>query len=146
MKLSKFDYKMFDKARQIAQTSTYDAHNLGCVITYKGHIIAMGANSNKSHTMQKKYNKKYRKFNKSPKMILDSLHAEMACITKIPYPLLQTIDWKKAKIYVYRICKGKSLGQGMARPCESCRAAIRDLGIRKIYYTTDSGYAMEEIF
>lgn len=30
-------------------------------------------------------------------------------------------------------------------PCPSCMAAIKDLGIRHIYYTTNDGYAYEEV-
>ena len=33
----------------------------------------------------------------------------------------------------------------MARPCPSCMAAIRDLGIRDIYYTTNDGYVYERL-
>ena len=33
----------------------------------------------------------------------------------------------------------------MARPCPSCMAAIRDLGIRDIYYTTNDGYVCERL-
>lgn len=145
MTLSKFDYKMFERARIIAQTSTYDTHNLGCIMTYKGHILAEGANSNKTHPTQKKYNKKYRHFNKSPKMISDSLHAEIAALSNVPYPVKQNINWKEVHVYIYRICPGKHLGQGMARPCAACMAALKDIGIKHIYYTTDNGFAYERI-
>lgn len=33
----------------------------------------------------------------------------------------------------------------MARPCASCMQAIKDLGIREIYYTTNDGYSYEKI-
>lgn len=33
----------------------------------------------------------------------------------------------------------------LARPCPSCMAAIRDIGIKHVYYTTDDGYAYEKI-
>ena len=33
----------------------------------------------------------------------------------------------------------------MSRPCPSCMAAIKDLGIRNIYYTTDDGFSHEII-
>ena len=34
---------------------------------------------------------------------------------------------------------------GMCRPCSSCMAAIKDLGIKHIYYTTDYGFCYEKI-
>lgn len=144
--LKKFDYRMFEKARQVAATSTFKQFNLGCVIAYKGHIIATGANSNKTHPTQKKYNKKYRTFNKSDKPINDSTHAEIMALSSIPYPLEHSINWREVKVYVYRVCRGKRLGQGMARPCPACMAALKDKGIKHIYYTTDDGFAMEETF
>lgn len=146
MKISKFDYAMFDKAREVAKKSTYDGYSLGCVIVYKKHIIGEGANSNKSHPRQKKYNRKYRTFLKTEKPINDLGHAEILALCDIPYPIGQNIDWKEIKVYVFRISPGKSLGQGMARPCKACMAALRDKGIRNLYYTTDTGYAYEKIF
>ena len=33
----------------------------------------------------------------------------------------------------------------MSRPCPSCLVAIKDMGIKHIYYTTDDGFAYEQI-
>ena len=67
-------------------------------------------------------------------------------IFNIPYPLQQTINWRDVSVYIYRVCKGKRLGHGLARSCAGCMAAIQDKGIKKIYYTTDDGFAMEELY
>ena len=53
------------------------------------------------------------------------------------------IDFGKVKLYVYRIRKDQPYG--LSRPCPSCMAAIRDIGIKDIYYTTDNGYAYERM-
>lgn len=142
-RLTKFDHKMFKKARKIAETSTYKTHNLGCVIVYKHHIIGQAANSNKTHPNQKYYNKRYRTFNKSIKPILDSAHAEINALSKISYPIAQEIDWAKARVYIYRISPGRESRKGLARPCNACLHALRDRGIRHIYYTTDTGFCYE---
>lgn len=34
----------------------------------------------------------------------------------------------------------------MARPCPACMSAIKELGIKNIYYTTDNGYAYEKYY
>lgn len=146
MKFRNFDYKMFDKAKQIASTSTYDGHSLGCVITYKGHIVSMASNSNKTHPLQRKYNKKYRKFNKSEKPIMDLAHAEILALANIPYPIEQNIRWNEVNVYVYRISPGKRLQMGLARPCAACLAALRDKGIKNLYYSSDDGFIFEEIY
>lgn len=146
MNFSKFDYRMFEAARKVAESSTYEGHSLGCVITYKKHIISSAANSNKSHPAQKKYNKRYRNFNKSEKPILDKGHAEMLALAEIPYPIAQSINWGEVHVYVYRICKGKPLGMGNSRPCAACEAALRDKGIRHIYYSGDSSFVYERLY
>ena len=45
------------------------------------------------------------------------------------------------KLYIYRIRKDQPYG--MARPCPSCMAAIKDIGIKDIYYTTNDGFSYE---
>lgn len=144
--LSKFDYRMFDMAKKVAENSSFDIFHIGCVITYKKHIVATASNSNKTHPVQKKYNKKYRHFTKSSKPIMDSGHAEILALSNIPYPIEQNIDWRDVRVYVYRICKGKRLKMGLARPCPACMAAIRDKGIQHIYYSTDDGFAYEKLY
>ena len=146
LKLSKFDYSMLEKDRQVSYTSTYDKHSLGCVIAYKKHIIAMASNSEKTHPMQKRYNRKYMNFTKSKKPIVDSGHAEILALADIPYPLMQSIDWKQVRVYVYRISPGKRLGHGLARPCKACMAALRDKGVKHVYFTTDDGFGYEELY
>lgn len=144
-KFSKNDYKYFDLARKTAQSSSYDGFKLGCVIVYKGHVIASGHNSNKTNPMQKKYNK-YRQFKYNGKPIRHSTHAEMNALLSIPYTVDLNTDYSKAKVYVYRISPGQHLGQGLARPCAACLAALRDKGVRDIYYTTSDGFAHERLF
>lgn len=53
------------------------------------------------------------------------------------------VNFHKVKLYIFR--NRKCCTFGMARPCPSCMAAIKDLGIRHIYYTTNDGYAYEEL-
>lgn len=144
MSFTKFDKNMLKMAREVAKTSDFDSHHLGCVIAYKKHVIAVGANSNKTHPAQKTYNS-YRNFTKGPGAIKHSLHAEMCALMSISYPVAQQVDWKQAKVYVYRICKGKPKGFGNARPCAACMAALKDFGIRHLYYTTNDGVAYERL-
>lgn len=133
----KNDYKYFQKARQAATISDYHKTHIGCVAVYQGNIIGIGCNCNKTHPIQKKYNK-YRKPSDS---MLPKLHAEINCINSIKH--LEGINFSKIKLYIYRIRKDQPFG--LARPCPSCMAAIMDLGIRDIYYTTNDGFAYERM-
>ena len=134
--LSNTDYKYFQKAHQIATISDYKKTHVGCVAVYQGQVIGLGCNCNKTHPIQKKYNR-YRKPSDS---MLPKLHAETSCLNQIKH---LDINFSKVKLYIYRIRKDQPFG--MARPCPSCMAAIRDLGIRNIYYTTNDGYAHEKL-
>ena len=140
-----FDMRMFEKAREIAATSDFEHFKIGCVITYKHHIISCASNSNKTHPLQKKYNR-YRNFRKDGrKPCVHSIHAEINALSLISYPIAQQINWKDVNIYIYRIAPGLTQGKGVARSCPSCAAALRDKGIRNMYYTTDTGFAYERL-
>lgn len=64
----------------------------------------------------------------------------MMCILKIMH---LDIDFSKVKLYVYRQDLKGNLA--MCRPCCACMKAIKDLGIKNIYYTTNDGYIHEVI-
>ena len=114
--LSNTDYKYFQKAHQIATISDYKKTHVGCVAVYQGQVIGLGCNCNKTHPVQKKYNR-YRK-----DLMLPKLHAEISCLNQIKH---LDINFSKVKLYIYRIRKDQPFG--MAHPCPSCMAAIRDL-------------------
>ncbi len=134
--LRDIDYRYFDKARQAALISDFHKTHIGCVAVYQGQVIGLGCNCNKTHPAQKFYNR-YRKQSDS---MLPKLHAEINCINQIKH---LDINFSKVKLYIYRIRKDQPYG--LSRPCPSCMAAIKDLGIRDIYYTSNDGYAYERI-
>ena len=134
--LRNVDYRYFKKARQIANISDYEKQHVGCVAVYQGQVIGLGCNCNKTHPMQKFYNK----YRMPSDYMLPKLHAEISCINQIKH---LDINFSKVKLYIYRIRKDQPFG--LARPCPSCMAAIRDLGIRDIYYTTNDGYVYEKL-
>ena len=137
MELTKNDYKLFLKAREIALSSTYPKFHVGCIAVYHGAVIASGINSSKTHPIQFFYNR-YRDCSDST--LPPTLHAEIDCINQLKH---LNINFSKVKLYIYRIRKDQPFG--IARPCPSCMAAIKDLGIRDIYYTTNDGYVYERL-
>ena len=134
--LRSIDYKYFLKARQVATISDYYKTHIGCVAVYQGQVIGLGCNTNKTHPVQKFYNR----YREPSDTMLPKLHAEISCINQIKH---LNINFSKVKLYIYRIRKDQPYG--MARPCPSCMAAIKDLGIRDIYYTTNEGYSYERL-
>lgn len=134
--LTKIDYRYFSKARQTATASDYRKIHIGCIAVYQGQVIGLGCNCNKTHPMQRYYNM----YRISSDALLPKLHAEIRCINQIKH---SDINFAKVKLYIYRIRRDQPYG--MARPCPSCIAAIKDIGIRDVYYTTNNGYAYERI-
>lgn len=135
--------KFFKEAEKQALKSDYQnkgtskSIKIGAVAVFKKSIIAKGCNQNKTHPLQNRYN--YLRFKQNNSIYFpDKIHAEMDIISKIQH---LDIDFKNVEIYIYRqMANGTS---GMARPCPSCLKALVDLGIKKIYYSTEYGYCKE---
>lgn len=126
----------FKHARNMSLMSDFARSHTGCVVVCKGKIISTGFNSTKTHPIQKYYNK-LRFDAETP----HSLHSETHALCQIMNN--KDIDWNKVHIYLYR--EHKNGVKAMARPCKSCMQLIKDLNIKYIHYTTEDGYAFEEI-
>lgn len=139
----KRDIKFITKAQVEAKKSSFHKEHLGCVAVYNGRVVATGHNSEKTHPEQMIYNE-YRRF-KNNNGIRHSLHAEMMCLTNLE-TLIQNgnVVPERTMIYICRL--RKRTPYGLARPCEACMHKIKDLGIKKICYTTNDGLAIEEVF
>lgn len=136
------DNHLFKLARECSFKSDYSGcgrARIGSVIAYKGTVLAKGFNTDRTHTAQAKYNK-WRYNDKGNMYLPPKCHAEMAALQKIQY---LDIDFSKAHIYIYRELRDGSLA--MARPCPACMAAIKEMGIKNVHYTTDCGTAVERI-
>lgn len=138
--LSKTDYRYFSKARHIAEISDCPKVHVGCVAVYQGNVINIACNLEKTHPMQKYYNRYRIVSGKANDRCLPKLHAEINCINGIRG---LDINFSKVRLYIYRTRADRPYG--LSRPCPSCMAAIKDLGIRDIYYTTDDGYVYEKV-
>lgn len=110
----------FRIARKTALKSPFKKHRVGAVIT-KGHrILATGFN-------EIRYSKIIGK---------TSLHAEAAAIKQL-LDQRKLCDMVGANMYVTRFTRGGRIG--IAKPCQSCLALIRSVGIRRVYFTQDDG-------
>ena len=133
--------RFFREAKKESFLSDYEGQHLGAVAVYGDKIIlAKAHNSNKTNTTQYFYNR-YRIEQKSNIMSKPPRsHAEVNLLRKIRF---LDIDFSRVSVYIYRELKNGELG--MARCCPACMAALKSLGIKKICYTTDDGYAEERI-
>lgn len=112
---------------------------VGCAIFYKGALLARGHNSDKTSPLQERYNT-YRYKDSGNRYLPAKNHAELAALKKIRW---LDIDFSLVDIFVYRELKDGKIA--MARPCPSCMAFLKKMGVKTIYYTTPDGYSKERI-
>lgn len=136
MQLSKSHRAYFKAAKAIAELSDFPRVNIGCCAVYKHKIISSGCNSTKTNPTQKRLNA-YRFEADTPA----TLHAELSCL--LPLINRKDINFGDVSLYIYREDKNRQIAQ--SRPCPSCMALIRELGIRKLFYTGDNSYINEEL-
>lgn len=111
--------RYFDLAKKLSVKSTHPKHQLGCVIVNKNRIVGVGFNKFKTHTRSNH--------------AFQMLHAEVDALIGQDRSVLRGCD-----VYVYRETKD---GQpAMSKPCQACELALRDAGIKTVYYTTEGGF------
>ena len=130
--------KYFNLAKSASSMSDFYCQ-LGCVVVYKGrYVISTGWSSTKSNPIQKEYDK-YR-FEVNQSCVRSTLHAESMALNKIKN---MDINFSKIQIFTYR--EHKNGTRALSRPCASCMAFIKDLGIKEFYYTVENGWGYEKI-
>lgn len=124
----------YEIARQASLKSDFEKCHTGAVAIYHSRVLALGWNSEKTSSMQARYNKA-RGFDGY--VFRSSIHAEMMVINKIKY---LDIDFSRVRLFVWR---GNEYPQ-ISRPCAACEKAIRDLGIKRVFYTGNNSYIEEK--
>ena len=133
--MTKKEKALFRAAKSVSTFGSHHRHKVGAVVVMKHRIISSGCNNMKTHPLQKQYNK-YR-FDEDS---VHTCHAELVALL----PLINDgVDLSDASIFVHRSHKNGTLA--CARPCKSCMELIKDCGIRRIFYTTEDGYAREDL-
>lgn len=136
MNITKSHRTYFKAAKVVSELSDFKQHHIGCIAVAKHKIISSGYNSCKTNPMQKRLN--IHRFDADTPA---TLHAELSCL--LPLINRKDINFSDVSLYIYREYKNGDLA--LSRPCASCEALIRSLGIRNIYYTGNKSYISEEI-
>lgn len=114
-----YDYIYTDKPYKNTKTVSF--------LIYKGKVVSFGINSDKTSPLQNKY--RLTTDLKYIENFMDKEHSEVNCLGKV-HPKFR---FDKCEIVI--ISKKKDGDFRLARPCSVCMAAIKDFGIKKIYYT-----------
>lgn len=110
--------------------SNHPRFKVGAVIVQRNKLISAGANQNKSHPIQKRYDRE-RNFKTH-----HNCHAEVRAILNS-----RSSSLAGCTLYCYRETKNGNLA--CSRPCPSCLKMIKDYGIKTICYTTVKGFYRE---
>ncbi len=111
--------RYFDLARKLCERSN-DKFRLGCVVVKGGRIVSIGWNvGNKTSPGSKSWG--------------NYIHAEYSSLLGV-----DASKFKGATAYVFRLRNNGT--QGNSRPCQHCSDALKLAGIKKVYYSADSGY------
>lgn len=133
--MTKTERAYFSAAKAVSELSDHK-HKIGATVVLKHRIVSSACNSDcKTHPLQKRYNR-IRFVEDTP----HKCHAELLALL----PLIKDgVDLSNASIFTYRQHRNGILA--CARPCKSCMELIKDCGITKIFYTTEDGYAREDL-
>lgn len=132
--MTKTERAMFRAAKSVSEMSDHRV-KIGCVVVNKHRIISSGYNSHtKCHRTQAMLDKEIFGCDCPGK-----LHSETAALL----PLIKDgVDLSRASIFVYREHKDGSIA--CAKPCARCERLIKKLGIKRVYFTIENGFAEEK--
>lgn len=137
------DLRFMKIAKAASKCSDFKRTQVGACIVFKGDVLSVGFNTQKTHVLQSKYNA-YRDFNGQADVVA-KCHGEINAISKLPHYIRENnIDLSNATVYVYREHKNTH-EYAQARPCPACYNALVDIGIGRVVYTCDNGIKEEHL-
>jgi tRNA(Arg) A34 adenosine deaminase TadA len=117
----------FNVAKEVSRTSDHVDFKVGAAIYVQGKLISKACNNTKSHPAMIRFDRYV------------TTHAEASAINKVKNKSLLN----GSTMIVYR--EKKLGGLGLSRCCELCMELVKLYKIKKIIYTTDTGYMEERI-
>lgn len=134
--LTRRQRSFFESAKAASLLSDHPQFHLGCVIVDSSRIISSGCNSiTRCSPIQQKLD--HNRFGGEHRGVC---HAETAALLPL---IRQRADLTSCTAYLYRSHKDGSLA--ISRPCSGCMSLLRAVGIRRVFFTVDGGYAVEDI-
>lgn len=117
--------------------SPYERLKVVSFLIYRGKIVGFGVNSEKTSPMQKFY-RKQTSLATIPNFI-DKEHSEINLLRRT---YLKDFDMRRVELVV--ISKRNDGNFRLARPCCTCMRAIKDHGIKNVFYSTNENTIVKE--
>lgn len=134
--LTRRQRSFFESAKAASILSDHPQFHLGCVIVEGSRIISSGCNSiTRCSPIQQKLD--HNRFGGEHRGVC---HAETSALLPL---IRQRADLASCTAYLYRSHKDGSLA--ISRPCSGCMSLLRAVGIRRVFFTVEGGYAVEDI-
>ena len=124
MLIGKRKKRFIDLAKRVAANSTLTSYRHGAVLVRANIVLNVSCNKN-AYT---RFGERFRKRDKGDA----THHAELGCILGLDRSVTQGAD-----VYVVRV--GSSGNLLLSKPCDMCEAALRHVGVRRVYYSLSNG-------
>jgi deoxycytidylate deaminase len=124
MKITNKTQRYLSVAKRVAQQGACEKTSHGAVLVKGGNVI----NAARNKWTYSSFGKRFRERGKG----ISTLHAELAVVLNLDRSITRGTD-----IYVVRVNKKGDFK--MSKPCSMCETALKHVGIKRVYYTTDDG-------
>jgi len=114
--------RCFALARNIASDSPYGKIRHGALLVKGGSVINASFNKENYSSFGKRF--------RSPQRGHATVHAELGCILGLPRDVTSGTD-----LYVCRINRRGEFR--FSKPCSMCHEALKHVGVKRVYYTTN---------
>ena len=115
--------RYFDLTKNIAFNSQYGKIRHGAVLVKGGSVKNVSFNKDKYNS----FGNRFRDKNRGPA----TMHAELGCILGMSRNVTSGSD-----LYVCRINKNGEFRY--SKPCSMCHQALKHVGVKRVYYTTNN--------
>lgn len=115
--------RCFSLARNVAYNSPYGKIRHGAVLIKGGSVINVSFNKDNYSSFGTRF--------RSPLRGHATVHAELGCILGLPRDVTSGAD-----LYVCRINRKGEFR--FSKPCSMCHEALKHVGIKRVYYTTNN--------
>jgi tRNA(Arg) A34 adenosine deaminase TadA len=116
--------RFFDLATRVAENAAQGGYKHGAVLV-RGNIVLNASHNKNAYT---RFGERFRRRDKGDA----THHAELGCILGLDRSITRGAD-----VYVVRV--GRSGNLLLSKPCDMCEAALRHVGVRRVYYSLNDG-------